>query len=227
MNKEELVSAIDEINAEIEQLQNQLENLELQISELEDKKYEFEKEISALEKSDKTAKLLDKIHSITQDNTIYEHLHKDTPTTPIMDSFSNSPKEFLVFSKAYTIPPHWKHVSLVVTKSCNDVNYSYSGLTMTDLKKSIGTHIADYLINMSSEKSRKYYLYNELLNIAKRYDLNKGDMIPFETPCQLGGQTYKDQTGFGWEYCGEDVVLEGREYGETTKFLIIGIIVED
>ncbi len=51
--------------------------------------------------------------------------------------------------------------------------------------------------------------------------------MPFAKPCRLGGQTYGDQTGFGWEFRNGEVVREGKPYGDTTTFLIIGIIVED
>lgn len=53
-----------------------------------------------------------------------------------------------------------------------------------------------------------------------------GKVVPFEKPCILGGQTNRNRIGYGWEYNGSDLVYEGTLYGETTKFLIIGVIIE-
>ena len=51
--------------------------------------------------------------------------------------------------------------------------------------------------------------------------------IAFDLPIRLRGQTYANQTGFGSEYNGDELVYQGTLYGETTDFYIIGLIVKN
>lgn len=96
---------------------------------------------------------------------------------------------------------------------------------MTDLKKNIRAFISETSRSYLQTGSRLYPLYRELVAASKK-DVNKGDIVPFERPCLIGGQTFSDQTGFGSEYYGGDLVYQGKEYGETTKFLMIGVIID-
>lgn len=53
-----------------------------------------------------------------------------------------------------------------------------------------------------------------------------GDALAFKVPFEIGGQTYKDQTGYGSYYEGDDCIYEGTYYGQTTSFYVVGIIVD-
>jgi hypothetical protein len=130
-----------------------------------------------------------------------------------MDEFYHSEREFLILERVFSISSNWIHLSLIITKSKRRVRYDYNGLTITNLKQVVGTVISENSIGYYPETSRKYPLYRELINIGKG-KLNSGEKIPFQIPCLIGGQTFENQIGYGSEYCGEDLVYEGKKYGE-------------
>lgn len=217
---------------QIRLLQEQVEALNIQIAELEEKLDELQAEQNALwqqkhklEKAEEASRFTKMVSKITPENSTVVPLYSYTKTTPIMDAFAFSDKDFLVFHNLFRLAPSWKYVSLIVAKNRTDVNYNYSGLTMTDLKKAAGTHVSKSLVEQIPKSDRLYPLYLELARVGKKVAMMSGP-IRFDTPCMLGGQTFREQTGFGREYCGEEVVRYGREYGETTKFMIIGVWVE-
>ena len=221
-NRDNIQSKISEFQGKIDAISAKIAALESEKEELEGQQYELEKQLWAIEKEEATATVLNQLFNVTSENSIRKRLFPDTRTTPIMDEFYNSDKQFLIFERMFTLCPAWEHISLVVTKGCFGINYRDSGLTMTDLKKAVGTYIDETTLHYRKTNDRKFPLYQELVIIGKK-ELHAGDEIPFQTPCVLGGQTFGDQTGFGAQYPGDD----GKEYGETTKFLIIGIIVEN
>ena len=206
-------------------LDTQIEELEAKLGELLDEKTALSEQIRELEMAEEASRFTKTVSKINKENSMVESLYEYTKTTPIMDAFASSDKEFLVFRNIFRLAPSWKYVSLIVTKSRGGVKYAHSNLTMTDLKKASGTHISRNLVDYMPESDRLYPLYLELTRVGKKAAMMEGP-IRFDKPCLLGGQTYRDQTGFGWEYCGEELVHRGREYGETTKFMIIGIWVD-
>lgn len=213
-------------------LQAQEETLNVQIAELEEKLDELLSEQNSirrqkrtLEMAEESSKLTKMVSKVNKDNSTVVHLYSSTRTTPIIDNFAFSDKDFLVFRHLFRLSPSWKYVSLIVVKNRTGINYTYSGLTMTDLKKAAGTHVSKNLVEQFPKSDRLYPLYLELARISEKVAMTSGP-IRFDTPCMLGGQTFREQTGFGWEYCGEEVVRYGREYGETTKFMIIGVWVD-
>ena len=118
----------------------------------------------------------------------------------------------------------------MVIKSKSGVNFFDSGLTMTDLKKSCSTSITESSIARfkNSDKTRVFPLLVDLFNLhLDDYASDDRNRIPLKMPILLGGQISSNQTGYGWEYYGEELTYQGTAYGETTKFLIIGIALED
>lgn len=202
-----------------------------QLSLLWEKIYEYQR-------AENTAKLLKSGYTLSEDNSITEQLCSNTRTTPIMDEFSNSEKQFLVLdSQFYIQHPSWEYlyipISLVVAKmpdgpnyigETNQVNYTGTRLTMSNLKSKARMHISSESLERIPDDDRAYELYQEIFSIKKR-DISVGGYFPFNKPFELGGQTYEEQSGFGWEYSGRYLVREGRQYGETKKFLMIGIYI--
>lgn len=213
-----------EQNAKIQELSHQL-NI------LWEKIYEYQR-------VENTERILKSGYSISQDNSITEQLCSNTRTTPIMDEFSNSEKQFLVLdSQFYIQHPSWEYlyipISLVVAKmpdgpnyigETNQVNYTGTRLTMSNLKSKARMHISSESLERIPDDDRAYELYQEIFSIKKR-DISVGGYFPFNKPFELGGQTYEEQSGFGWEYSGRCLLREGRQYGETKKFLMIGIYI--
>lgn len=214
----------ERIERRIAKIDEQIEKLSDQISTLEDERCELEDQLDYILKEATTKSLLNQIQEINKNNTIQAFLFSDTKTTPIMDHFASSSKKFLIFERVFTLDSTWNKVSLIVVKSYPNVYYKYTGLTMTDLKKSAGGYICKNSLDFIAETNRLFPLYEELTKI-NQCNPKKGDIIAFQIPCLLGGQTFRDQTGFGSEYWGEELVYQGREYGETTKFMIIGVVV--
>ena len=214
-----------DIEAAISALNKQIDEMEKQIKCLNDERYDLKQELYKLDVSERTDETLQSIYSISDENSIRIRLYSDTRTTPIMDSFMFSDKIFLIFEQAFVLGNSGKRISLVVVKTNRTVNYVNDGLTMTDLKKLSGTYISERSLEYTKKTSRKYSLYRELISINKQ-PLKTGDIVPFSIPCRLGGQTFKDQTGFGSEYCGEELIHQGKNYGETTAFLIIGVLID-
>ncbi len=210
MNLKEAQKRILEIEKEIEHLEKEKTALQDNV-----KKYSIE---------ENTRAYLNAVFSVNQENAMHVRLYADTKTTPIMDDFYSSEKQFLVFDRAFFRGRDLTRLSLVVSKmSARDVAVLNSGLTMTDLKKTVGIGISDYTINYYKETGRLYPLIKELIRVTSLISEDDG-AIPFETPIRLGGQTYANQTGFGSEYNGDIQVYQGTLYGETTGFCIIGVL---
>lgn len=153
------------------------------------------------------------MNSMTEENTMECYLSYDTSTTPLMDEFSNNKdKDFLVLKGIF-----WGR-DLVITKYCRNVTVAnVSSPTMTELKT--------FRSNRIPKRMRPLY---DLIHGYDRDNLKKGQKVQFEIPLPLGGQTYANQTGYGWEWDwsgGYGSYTEGTYYGEVTTFFIIGFIV--
>lgn len=161
-----------------------------------------------------TKKVLNSIYSVDKNNSITHYLAPTTPTTPIMDEFERSNKEFLILNGYYRYTKSkYYDFKFVVTKNKYDINCSELQPTMTELKKWEG-----------AERLRDIHkCLNEIFSSSDNYE--SGQKIPFSQPCRLGGQTYSNQTGYGNIYHWDQLVYEGTKYGEVTDFLIIGIII--
>jgi hypothetical protein len=140
-----------------------------------------------------------------------------------MDKFYFSKKEYLIFESVFHVNPGakmgWLDISLIVRKGIPGGSVVDDGLTMTDLKKFSGTVLSR---NYFPKQSRQYSLVEELLSAANKVS-DTQRIVPFEHAVRLGGQTYKNQTGFGSEYRGDTLVTQGTLYGETTGFYVVGI----
>ena len=220
------------IQNDISELQNKINDFNGKISaiqsireELLEKQYSLRRQLENIDRTERTQELVNQVFSVRENNAQCVRLSMRTKTTKIMDDFVfHSKKNFLVFERVFQLVPSYRYVSLVVVKMRHDVNYKTSNLTMTDLKKQVGSWITIDAWEKMKKGDRLFPLYTELSRICK-HSITDGLRIPFHIPCVLGGQTFDDQTGFGSEYYGEELVFEGKEYGETTKFLIIGAIV--
>ena len=225
----------ERLTQEISQLDNEINVLKEQLSSLEQQKKKLQKQIDRIDYQKNTEVALHLIEELNPQNSREVYLNYKTKTTPIMDSFYNSKDIFLIIPWYHRVQQKnvvqtpfgsisgtgcSKWISLIIIKMETVHGTIYvrdTGLTMTDLKKSY----------------RQSYLYGERLSALEReiakIDLTqceKGQCVPFEDICYLGAQTYGNQTGYGSEYHGEELVHEGTLYGETTGFLIIGVRIE-
>lgn len=178
-----------------------------------------------LKSKESTLSTLKEVFTVNRESSMIVHLYRDTRSTPIISSFDSSEKDYLVFENAFSIGPKWEHVSLVVVKHRPFLLPIYSGFTMTNLKRIVGTVIGDYYLEFQKKTSRQYPLVKELVDAGNVISATV-KRIAFEQPIRLGGQTYEDQTGFGSEYHGPYMVKQGKEYGEDHGFYIIGVVTD-
>jgi hypothetical protein len=214
ITRDDFIKARDEskrIDAEIDEVNKQIETLKDSLHKLEQEQASFDSVIA-------TYKVLNSINDVSIQNTKYITLESNTKTTPIMDEFDRGSDKFLRLRYAVRLGP--ADADLIVTKMDWDIEYMDSNLTMTDLKKNMPLSV--YYLSRNPPQR-----LNELLSELRNIGLNKpksGDICSFTRPIRLGGQTYSNQTGFGSRYEGYDCVEEGTLYGDTTGFLIIGVI---
>lgn len=223
--KDDLLRELEQIEVQLATLREEIDKLEEKESYLQSLQDQLENEIDAIAASEETQRILDSIHDITAENAMYISLDSDTKTTPVMEKFYQSNKSFLIFSKLFHLMGNSNSISLVVKKDHPDVNRHNSDLTMTNIKEVANTYITSSSTKYLKESSRRYHLYKELEKICQKSP-QRGERIPFDLPCKLRGQTFKDQRGYGSRYCGEDLIHPGTEYGATTNFLIIGALIE-
>lgn len=154
-------------------------------------------------------------------------------TTPIMDTFYHSKDPFLILRNIHYFikdDPYWgTGVDLIIAKSvdCPEVNKSCP--TLTEIKTV--TNMSGVFYIDEPEKTIYYVpqrmeeLISEIFHLLSKINNPKrGDMLAFKVPFEIGGQTYRDQTGCGSYYEGYDCIYEGTYYGQTTSFYAVGII---
>jgi hypothetical protein len=155
-------------------------------------------------------------------------------TTPIMDAFYHSKDPFLVLRHIHYFiknDPYWGAVvDLIIAKSvdCPEVNKSCP--TLTEIKTVTNMSGVFYIDELEKviyyAPQRMEALITEIYSLLRNMESPKhGDMIAFKVPFEIGGQTYRDQTGYGSYYDGDVCLYEGTYYGQTTSFYVVGIIV--
>lgn len=194
----------------LEQLKSKLSQYDIlklqeELNKLKDKVEQKEKE-KQRNIDDEFKKIMTKMN---EKNTMTKYISSNTATTPIMDEFNNDEKKiFLVLRGIF------KDKDLVIVKKPQNVTIDNTEApTMTELK--------NYRPNRTPSRMVK------LVKTLSEYDsvnLKKNQKIQFEKPIPLGGQTYANQTGYGWEWSGYGSYIEGTYYGEVTIFLIVGFI---
>ncbi|WNY24194.1 hypothetical protein MmiHf6_15230 [Methanimicrococcus hongohii] len=189
---------LDEINYKIDILKNEIESLEKESEKI--KNEQTNKEIN-----ENTSRYLSEIYNITDENSYKVRLYNDTKTTPIMDKF-NEKYEYLLIGPYYSLKDFLKYSLVIMKRPQYKVNFTNSSLTMTKLKQ----------CNWGPLNS----LISETLNANE----NPQKVLPFKIPYSLGGQTSRNQTGYGSEYHYGELYIQGTLYGEVTNFYIIGLI---
>ncbi len=154
---------------------------------------------------------------MNDNNTIRKKLSKQTKTTPIMDEFFHSQNILFLILELSLYSNNYKGIiNLIVTHSYRNIPCAeFEPPTMTELKTNGDKTINDiFPIRMQP-----------LINEIKKYNFNSlkyGDLVQFDKPFLLGGQTFDNQAGYGWEWEYGDCIYEGTLYGEVTNFFIIG-----
>ena len=146
------------------------------------------------------------------------YLKKTTETTPIMDEFWGSKKDYLIIRSFFTCKNNL--LSLIVCKSLkkNLINVN-KPFIITELKKCSGQDI------YSSFPKEIVPLIDTIKKAVSKEENKAGDVIPFDNPIVFGAQTYSDQS-----YSIDDLFSmfwsPGSQFGDVTWFYIVGIEIE-
>lgn len=118
-------------------------------------------------------------------------------------------------------------LSLIICKSWKRIYVNSSTLTPTKLKKNAFTWYDNKNIDfefLPLWKEVNEAPFDELKKQLKDKRIVENKIVMFNTPVLMGAQTSKNREGYGNIYCGEELVRQGTEYGETTSFLIVGVV---
>lgn len=164
----------------------------------------------------------EKVKSISAQNCKEVRLNRTVKTTPIMDDFFHSKKDFLVFKSAFHRfdGKRYYDISLIIMNEYSNVKArTDSQFTMTELKNNYNK-----LACFEYFPYRMKNLIKEIGDIISNADYKYGDVIVFDPPFKFGAQTYADQTGFGDIYYFGELYEEGTKYGDTTDFYVVGFM---
>ena len=226
---------IEILKSELVQLKKQRDELDAQIKVLNDKRDGINKECDTCERKIESYKLLHSLENVNDSNSMTVFLRTNTQTTSLMDEFYHSDRDFLILKWSIVVPKDsyfdndiYGDLVIVKHQYSTGVDYAFSELTITDLKKEniITKKFTETVINFfktphyysTNKLERYYYLCKEISNIFEQKPKH-GERIMFSNPVYFGAQIYEDQENFGikdYDY--------GTLYGQTTTFLIIGAI---
>ena len=103
---------------------------------------------------------------------------------------------------------------MIVTRNCGDVIKEGLQPTMTNIKK-------------WEDDGRIQPLTNAIIwALEEQETVIEGGVYPLGQPHQIGGQTKRNQTGYGSIYHRGVLCSQGTLYGEVTNFLVVGVKVE-
>ena len=153
---------------------------------------------------------------IARDRCQVTYLKKTTETTPIMDEFWDSNKDYLIFRDFFTYNNNL--LSLIVCKSLKKkITKINKPFIITELKKCSGQDI------YSSFPKEIVPLIDAIKKVLSKVEIKAGDVIPFDMPIVLAAQTYSNQSYAIDDWFG---MFIGSQFGEVTWFYIVGVEIE-
>lgn len=185
---EQLINKINSIKEHNITLQKQIDKLKTQINQgnLTNKNLEHKSNLLKNQYKDKNKeykKLLlqdyrNSLYNINKNNSIIRRLKSTTKTTPIMDDFFNSEKDFLIFPNKFRNENI--KVDLIITRGYYNIPYKMGfEPTMTELKQVESVYYEGC--------DRLKPLLNEIVNIiGDTKSVKKEITVPFDIPFPLG-----------------------------------------
>lgn len=192
---------------DLDRLNARIDNLSDQIEALYTKQEELQKERDKIIADRNTKALLNSIPNINEQNSMQTFLFNDTKTTPIMDEFRK--KEFLIINhfEWYNSLAYGAY-DLIIVHYKPSISFVKTNLTMTKLK----------------QNQWDFSALDKAIKSIDASSFEKNGYASFEVPILISGQTSANQTGYGDIYNGEELVVEGTKYGETTSYFAIGVL---
>lgn len=195
------------IQNDIESLQREIINMRKAIQDAEEaiekKKVELEKVLQYENRPREQKELL-------------RRLYRDTPTVQIMDEFESLTQEgyckyerLVLLSSFYHCGTYFSYV--VERRNGREC---FGDITMTELKKEEYWELLQYAKETIDRHNKR----------KKTTRFHSGTVIYFKKPYRLRAQTSSNRTGYGNYYEGYDLVIEGTLYGDTTDYVILGVM---
>ncbi len=187
------------------------------IRTLEDKINTKEKEIESLKKQIKDeqallAELIEYEKLPLETRTLTRYIDYDTRTVELMDEFeSETEKGFRKYQRLIIVNYFFSsvgHYQFIVERL--ESKNTVGNITMTEFKQKEWNGLIDYANKEITKKS-------------KISELKENEEVIFEVPFLLRAQNSSNRTGYGNEYCGEELIYEGTLYGETTSYVFVGV----
>ena len=149
---------------------------------------------------------------------LIRRLYNDTPTVPLMDEYETLTSEgYYKYERLVLQDCLWHNSSLFsyVVERRNERD-CVGNITLTELKKG-----EDWDLSAYAKETIDHYNSRK-----KTKRINPGTIVFFKKPYLLRAQTSANRTGYGNYYEGNDLVYEGTLYGETTSYVIIGVMAQ-
>lgn len=209
------------------QLTEQIYELSYEVNDLrisEKKEKELYKEIDSLKLQQQKIKLDDYKKHVKKQfnyyNCIVCELYSKTKTVNLLTEFIRGDKSFLILKNQIFMPRHYKYCSLIVDIKTLDIFSNYEiKPTMSDLKATVKNTPDVKLKKDTTERLKP--LFSELTKLDDNIPVQTQNqkVYLFKHPFLIGGQTTFNRIGYG------NVPYSlGALYGETSDFMIIGII---
>ena len=227
-----------EKNIRIEEIDKQIKELEKSKKILEEEKEKILKEEKEEELSNNWKEIQNQVINISTKDCVCVSLARGTRTVPIFDSFMKSKKDYLllesVFYYSYLtktffgMGPKYTGISFIIKKIKKRIRViGNDDITISVIKENIDKDIDIIKHNEFRLKKLAVEILNCFQNdfnnkILKNESLQE-TFYSFSKPILLGAQTSKNREGYGNIYNGEELIREGTKYGDTTKFLIVGV----
>lgn len=167
-----------------------------------------------------------------EERILKKRIYKETNTLPLMDEFESKNDagkknyDALLLTDVFCIKYYKKlyWVSLIVKRKPKDVECIKSSLTFTDLRK----YLLERVFTVQNRKDFK--ILKALFDEVKNNNLSESDKdmvrYDFSVPVKFNAQNSSNRSGYGNRYCGEELVYEGTQYGETTDYMFTGALIQ-
>lgn len=194
-----------------------------ELSEKEKMSADLSKEIDRLQeilKERVTQDFTNIIYNVTEKNSYSAFLERGTKTTPIMDKLLDEKTNFLLLTIDHYSYVHIDNRGMIGIKYvvidqfvqnliCNDFD-----ATITDIKCN------DTMLPRAMHDDAE-----RILKATYITQIHEGVVFPFKVPYSFKAQNSTHQTGFGNYYEWGELVYEGTKYGDTSRYYVIGFIV--
>lgn len=217
----EKISEHEFLSQKIKSLTEQRSAISSEILKFQALKDDCEKEIN-------TISLLNSLNEVCQDTAIFSSIWRIGRTTVFFDNFVNASSKFLVLESSVW----WRGYSfdLVIAKFDNriatEIRDGEPRLTISHLKKEESIYVPNFFDITKHQSDRERFVLDEIQKLASAeiHPNNVTRPISLNCPCAFHAQLPEHRKGnFGREYCGEELVYQGHNFGDTLRFAIIGL----